>query len=110
MRGSRYRRVRVAAIVLAAVLTVGIGLAAEMQTSYVQAWLFSSYARTVNYRLEPHASLDMRLPAGGPYDERLGYTRLSSFIASLAAQHFAIEQQARQSSRLRAFIEHGGFA
>ena len=98
------------AIILAALLGVGAGLAAEMPTSYLQAWLFSNYARAVNYRLEPHASLDMRLPAGGPYDERLGYTRLSSFIASLAAQHFTIEQQAQQSPRLRAFIDHGGFA
>jgi membrane peptidoglycan carboxypeptidase len=110
MRGSWYRRVLVGAIILAAVLGVGFGLAAEMRTSHLQAWLLSSYARTVNYRLEPHASLDMRLPAGGPYDERLGYTRLSSFIASLAAQHFTIEQQAQQSPRLRAFIDDGGFA
>jgi membrane peptidoglycan carboxypeptidase len=81
-----------------------------MQTSYLQGWLFSSYARGVHYRLEPHASLNMRLPAAGPYDERLGYTRLSSFIASLAAQHFTIEQQAEQSPRLRAFMDRGGFA
>src|SRR5258708_32855045 len=46
---------------------------------------------------------NIHLPNGGPYDERLGYARLPSFIEALSAHHFVVERQATLSPRLGQF-------
>ena len=55
---------------------------------------------------EPHHPF----PKWGPYDERLGYAGLATFIALLNAHHFAVERQAEWSDALARFVDHGGYA
>ena len=45
----------------------------------------------------------------GPYDERLGYTRIPAFVGSLGEQGYQVERQARLSPGLLSFIDLGGF-
>ena len=48
-------------------------------------------------------------PEDGPFDKRLGYTRLPDYTASLTKNEFVVEQQARASGALKAFQHLGGF-
>ena len=48
-------------------------------------------------------------PKSGPYNERLGYAQLPSFIGALSARHFVVTQQARWSPALERFVGQGGY-
>ncbi len=82
----------------------------EMRTSRLQSDIFTKQARELTYTIAPGASAKLRFPSGGPYDARLGYSRLPQFIARLKAQHFAVTRQAVQSSGLRAIADSDGYA
>jgi hypothetical protein len=49
-------------------------------------------------------------PKSGPYNERLGYAQLPSFIEALSARHFVVTRQARWSQPLERFVDQGGYA
>src|SRR5262249_24117629 len=72
----------------------------EMRTSAVQALVLSQAARFLTYRLAPGPSASVPYPRTGPYDTRLGYTRLSDFVDRLEAGGYRVEQQARPSAAL----------
>lgn len=98
-------------------LTYAGGLAAvawaaylEMRTSTLQAVVATALAGDMSFQAAPGASDSIRFPSYGPYDERLGYVELPSMIARLGRLDFRIEQQARVSPVLAAFMDHGGFA
>src|SRR5262249_33250163 len=81
---------------------IGWGLASEARTSYLQSRIFSHFAREASFSVEPGPSETIIFPKWGPYDERLGYTGLPSFIASLSAHGFAVQRQAEWSPRSHA--------
>ena len=58
---------------------------------------------------EPGADKDIWLPSAGPYDQRLGYAQLKSFLPELASAGFSIAAQARQSEGFRAIVGKGHF-
>ena len=89
-------------LVLIPVLVAVLVLAAlvEIHTSSMQALVLSQLARGLTFRVEPGPSPAVNFPRSGPYDERLGYTRLPGFIDRLEAAGFHIEQQARLSPGL----------
>ena len=95
--------------VLIPVLTLIIVLAAlvEARTSTMQALLLSSVTRLLTYRVEPGPNPSAQLPRSGPYDERLGYTRLTRFVDRLDAAGYRVEQQARMSPTLEHFTAWG---
>lgn len=112
-RSDRSGRARVTARWTSLVIVVlGLvwGTVAELRTSQLQAAVLSWFAHDMTFWLEPGVNPTVRFPSGGPYNERLGYARLPSFIESLAAGEFDVEKQARASERLQAFMVHGGFA
>jgi membrane peptidoglycan carboxypeptidase len=89
-------------VVLIPVVVVILALAVlvEVRTSSVQALVLSQVARTLTYRVEAGPSRAVHFPRSGPYDERLGYTRLPGFVDRLEAAGFRVEQQARLSPGL----------
>lgn len=94
-----------------AALVVGIGLVAwELNDSLVQSRLFASIASDATFAVEPGASADFWLPRSGPYDERLGYSRLQEMLPRLSNADFRIVAQARQSPRFRALAQSGLYA
>lgn len=97
-------------LVLVSLAGLGWGAALEMRTSYLQSLVFSHLTRDMSFRVEPGSSPSARFPTGGPYDERLGYTELPSFIHALGGRHFTVEHQARLSPQLNQFIAEGGYA
>lgn len=72
----------------------------EMRTSAVQALVLSQAARLLTYRLGPGPSASVPYPRTGPYDTRLGYTRLPDFVDRLEAGGYRVDQQARPSAGL----------
>jgi membrane peptidoglycan carboxypeptidase len=89
---------------------LGWGLAGEARTSYLQSLVFSRFAQKMSVAVQPGPSDTIIFPKWGPYDERLGYVGLPSFIASLSAHDFAIERQAEWSPPLTRFVAQGGYA
>jgi membrane peptidoglycan carboxypeptidase len=89
-------------VVLIPVVTLILALAAlvEVRTSSVQALVLSQVARALTYRVEAGPSPAVHFPRSGPYDERLGYTRLPGFVDRLEAAGYRVEHQARLSPGL----------
>jgi membrane peptidoglycan carboxypeptidase len=109
------RRLRAFKPALAVTLGVAaLGLTAlaanEIRSSRIQARHFSELARDLTYRVEAGPSPAISYPAAGPFDERLGYSRLPQFIERLSARGFAIDAQARLSPALLRFTADGYFA
>ena len=80
-----------------ALLVLGL---VEMHTSALQALVLSQAARALTYRVAPGPSPSVTYPQTGPYDVRLGYTRLPDFVDRLEAGGYRVEQQARPSAAL----------
>ncbi|HEX2013059.1 MAG TPA: transglycosylase domain-containing protein, partial [Roseateles sp.] len=81
----------------------------ELRSARLQSSLWSSSVRAASYEVQPGASERIAFPAGGPYDERLGYAALPRYIERLQNHGFAVTAQARQSPRLLALAEQGLF-
>ncbi|MBV8457823.1 MAG: transglycosylase domain-containing protein, partial [Acetobacteraceae bacterium] len=90
-------------------ILVGLGVAYEVRTSYLQARLFTWLDSGIGYSVTPGASQSIRFPKYGPRDVRLGYTELPAAVASLTAHDFRVVRQAQWSSRLQWFVAHGEY-
>jgi membrane peptidoglycan carboxypeptidase len=96
-------------VLFGAIASLGWGLIAEARNSYLQSRLLSHWAADMWFDVRPGRSNTIRFPRWGPYDERMGYTRLPPFIASLTARHFGLTRQARWSPSLERFVDEGGY-
>jgi len=87
---------------LLSVVAVALVLLAlvEIRTSALQALVLSQAARVLTYRVAAGPSPSVTYPQTGPYDVRLGYTRLPDFVDRLEAGGYRVEQQARPSTAL----------
>ncbi|MGH7300826.1 MAG: transglycosylase domain-containing protein, partial [Candidatus Rokuibacteriota bacterium] len=97
--GARLREVLLRRFVLFPLIALVLALAAlvEVRTSAGQALVLSRVAAALTYRVEAGPSPAVRFPRTGPYDERLGYTRVPAFIERLEAAGYRVERQARLS-------------
>jgi len=77
----------------------GIGLILfahwEMSTAALESRLFSTLASRMTYRVEPGKSPLITFPKSGPFDTRLGYSRVPQFAKRLEDRGFQYESQAR---------------
>ena len=90
--------------------SAAVGIAwLEMEESFLQASHFAEQAKASTWIVEPGADKDIWLPSAGPYDQRLGYAQLKSFLPELASAGFSIAAQARQSEGFRAIVGKGHF-
>ena len=90
--------------------TAAVGVAwVEMEESFLQASHFAEQAKASTWSVEPGADKDIWLPSAGPYDQRLGYAQLKSFLPDLASAGFSIAAQARQSEGFRTIVGKGHF-
>jgi len=69
----------------------------ELRTSRLQALYFSNYASSLKFNLGNGGSSSIRFPKYGPYDERLGYSKIPEFTKQLIANGFSLTKQARMS-------------
>jgi len=82
----------------------------ELQTSTMQSFVLSQWARHMQFAVEAGPAGTLIFPQKGPFDTRLGYTRLPDYISALTRKQFIVEQQARTSGSLQMFQQIGGFA
>jgi membrane peptidoglycan carboxypeptidase len=98
------------------VLTVLVVLGAaglvadEVRTSRQQADWLSARASLLRYELQPGPSTAIRYAGNGPYDQRLGYHQLPSYLERLKAHGFEVTAQARMSPAMLSLREEGLFA
>lgn len=79
----------------------------EGSGSYLQAWLLPDIAQSSQFDLQPSIAPEFRLPQGGPYDARLGYSRMGEWLTRLNAIGYGISAQARQSQGFRDIVDRG---
>jgi membrane peptidoglycan carboxypeptidase len=72
----------------------------EMHSSQFQAKYFSEIARDLKFAPGAGPSPSIRFPKTGPYDERLGYSRIGEFTELLGKRDFVVAEQARMSPAL----------
>ncbi len=98
-------------VVLGVSLLAGGGYAAwyEMHTSKLQALWLSRYAGGLDYEVQTGSSTAIRYPDAGPFDRRLGYAALPTFLERLTARGFDVEQQVRFSPALMRYVDQGFF-
>jgi membrane peptidoglycan carboxypeptidase len=81
----------------------------EMQTSRIQARIFSRIAEDFTWQVRPGHTPEIRFPSHGPYDLRLGYVRIPEWRDALTAGGYAVTDQARWSPELIRYNELGVF-
>ena len=110
--GSFFSRFKVELTVAALALLVVVGLlgAQELRTSGHQARFFADLARKASYSVDAGLSPSIRFPQRAPYDDRLGYSRLSVLLGQLERQNFEIVRQSRISSGMAKLVDAGYFA
>jgi membrane peptidoglycan carboxypeptidase len=97
------------AVLVAVLALLGWAAVHEIETSQLQAWLFTRLDRGISFTAAAGPSDDTRFPKSGPYDQRLGYTQLPEFINSLVANRYTVADQARWSPGLARFVGVGAF-
>ncbi len=105
------RWLRWLALASGALVAVAFAFAAarELARSELQSRWIAPFARAASFEVGPGATPDLWFPSAGPYDERLGYTRLPQMLTRLAARGYAIEAQARPAPVLRQVVRWGLF-
>ena len=105
----RKRHIGLWLLLLAVLVTCVLAtlLVAEARTSRFQSQELSRYAAQLGWSVTPGRSERILFPRHGPFDERLGYTRLPSFQSRLLERDFRIERQARFSPALMEYASRG---
>lgn len=84
-------------------------IADELQSSSLQARYIAKYAADLDFKLQPGQSREIRFPDAGPFDERLGYTRIPGFVQRLGSSGFDVTHQVRFSPKLMELTDSGLF-
>lgn len=79
----------------------------EARESRLQAHFFSEFARSVSWEMQAGSNAELWLPQAGPYDIRLGYTRMREMLPRLLAAGYDVSSQARQSEGFRTITGRG---
>jgi membrane peptidoglycan carboxypeptidase len=69
----------------------------ELRSSWLQSRVFTAISHRMTFTLLPGPSNAIRYTRSGPYDERLGYSRIPKFLERTESRGYQIEAQARPS-------------
>ncbi|MDI4639002.1 MULTISPECIES: transglycosylase domain-containing protein [Halomonadaceae] len=94
---------------LVALTIMTLMLVNEARSSRWQAREISEYAQRLGYTLADGSSDRLVFPRHGPFDERLGYTRLPHWQQRLEERGFEVSQQVRMSPALLDYANRGFF-
>src|SRR5260370_219414 len=72
-------------------------LLVEVRTSWLESHTFAAIATRVAYRVRSGPSSSISFPRAGPYDERLGYSRIPDFVTRAHLDGYVVSAQARDS-------------
>jgi membrane peptidoglycan carboxypeptidase len=88
-------------------ISLAVAIGYELRTSALQAWLLPRYTARVQYEVAQGPSERIAFPSSGPFDDRLGYSRLGDFQARLEEHGFEVERQAVVSPELARLLNWG---
>lgn len=103
------RRSLVPGLLFLLILAGAALVAYELRTAHYQAKEISRYADKLTYQLQSGATAQVSYPVAGPFDQRLGYSKLAKFIPRLTQSNFIVEQQAVFSPELLFYTQLGFF-
>ncbi|MCD6707277.1 MAG: transglycosylase domain-containing protein [Thiobacillus sp.] len=87
-----------------------VGLIAwELLSSALEAKYLAQTAQKMTWQIRPGPSDRIRYPGQGPYDVRLGYSKLPDYLARLDQAGWRIDRQARISSQMARAADLGLF-
>ena len=89
-------------------VVLGVG-AFELQTSWLQSELFSSFGRELTFDVNNGPHPRAYRPTTGPHNERLGYVDLNDFAERLGDRGFDLTREAGLSPRHWQFVQTGGY-
>ena len=96
-----------------AVLLLIVGLAGliawELVSSALEAKYLVKTAQKMTWQMRPGPSSRIRYPGQGPYDVRLGYTKLPTYLTRLDKAGWQIDQQAKISIQMERVHDLGLF-
>ncbi len=81
----------------------------ETETSAYQARRLAKLANDLRWEVKSGPNGGLHLPQAGPYDMRVGYSRLPEFLQNLTERGFHVHAQARISPRMKKLVEQGLF-
>lgn len=81
----------------------------EAETSTFQAHYLARLAKDLRWEVKSGPDGGLHIPQAGPYDARLGYSRLPELLPRLEQQGFQVTAQARISPRMKELVAHGLF-
>ncbi len=96
-------------ILLAVLVSVAALAVWEMRTSTLQARYFTERLEGASFSVEDGPSETLLFPEHGPYDVRLGYTRIEAAGERLDALGYELTSQARWSPRFQEIVAEGAF-
>lgn len=108
------RTLKLFAVAVLILLFIALALAAffiyrETETSAYQAHRLAKLAKDLRWEVKNGPNGGLHLPQAGPYDMRLGYSRLPEFLQNLTERGFHVHAQARISPRMKELVEQGLF-
>jgi membrane peptidoglycan carboxypeptidase len=99
LRAIRARWWILLAIVLTPLILLGV-LVWELMSSDIQARYLAKTASKMTWRLEQGPSDRIRFPEGGPYDQRLGYSKIPEYTQRLKSKGWDVDRQAKISIQM----------
>ncbi len=91
------------------IFVVGYFVYRECTTSEWQAKYFSKVASEATFTLRDGASQTTWFPKFGPYDTRLGYTKIAGIVENLTKGGYVVTKQTQQSPRFVELANNGIF-
>ena len=95
-------------ILLLLIGLVGL-IAYELVSSALEAKYLAKTAQKMTWQIQPGPSKRIRYPGNGPYDIRLGYSKLPDYLARLDKSNWKIDQQAKISIQMERVDDLGLF-
>lgn len=86
-------------LVLIPLVLTGV-LVWELMSSDIQARYLARTAAKMTWKVQSGPSDRIRFPQGGPYDQRLGYSKLPDYIQRLSSRGWDVENQAKISIQM----------
>ncbi len=106
----RFLALGFSAIFLIALIALGALAYYEGQTSTFQAEYLAQLGKSLNFELKSGPNPAFNVIQAGPYDERMGYSRIRDWTPRLREQGFQVSHQARISTQMQDLIDRGLFA
>lgn len=105
LRGRRLHHLLGAGVVAIALALTAI----ELRSSWLQSRILTAISRRMTFAVLPGRSESIRYTRSGPYDERLGYSRIPEFVQRTESRGYEIEAQARPSRVYTVLADLGVF-